>query len=91
MSSVLMKCGCVALATNKEGKPVCPMHIGIVAGAEQVQDDPPSLAGRFAFCTYCHSKRPSDYSLPFFEVGYYRQGSLFNDADSFYCGCRGWD
>lgn len=89
--NTLMKCGCVALATNAGGKPVCPIHIGILPSAEVVNDTPPSLTGRWAFCSYCNSKRPSDYSLPFFGTGYYIRGTLFKDADSFYCGCRGWD
>jgi hypothetical protein len=84
MTRPLMKCGCVALATNAKGKPICPIHAGLTLAAEQVDESPPSLTERMAQCTYCKSRRPSDFSLPFFAR---REGEL----DSFYCGCRGWD
>lgn len=91
MSTILMKCGCTALGTDSEGKPVCPVHIGIHPGAEQVDDTPPSLKGRMAFCCYCNTSRPSDYSLPFFTVGRCKKGVQSTEQDEFYCGCRGWE
>ena len=87
MANPLMKCGCVALGRTAEGKPVCPVHIGILPGAEETMPIP-SLEGRFAFCTCCGTKRPSDASLPFFEFG---RTVRSMEEDGFYCGCRGWD
>lgn len=91
MSNILMKCGCVALATDSDGRLVCPIHIGMTPTAEQVEDSPPSLDGRMAECSYCSNKRPSDYSLPFFQSGRWHRGVLDSSIDTFYCGCRGWD
>ncbi len=78
-----MKCGHVASAKNQDGKPSCPICIGIKPGAEEVEETLPDLKGRIAVCAYCKSTRPSDLSLAFFEMG--------STMDSFYCGCRGWD
>ena len=86
MTRPLMKCGHTALSHDpKTGKPVCPICIGIVPEAEIVDENPPSLEGREARCTYCGKVKPSDASLPFFES---RPDDRF---DNFYDGCRGWD
>lgn len=85
MTRPLMKCGHTALGSRADGSPVCPLCLGIRPGADQVEEQTPSLEGRFAYCGNCGSHRPSDYSLPFFE--YHPK----NDRDGFYCGCRGWD
>ena len=81
----LMKCGHVALGSLNGGKPVCPMCIGILPGADEVDEETPDLTGREAHCQSCGNARPSDLSLPFFE--YHSK----HDRDSYYCGCRGWE
>lgn len=78
-----MKCGHVAVATLN-GRPACPMCIGIKAGATEVEDKLPNLAGRQAMCA-CRRLAPSNYGLPFFE---YRPDQAF---DGYYCGHDGWD
>jgi hypothetical protein len=84
-----MKCGCVALANDANDKSVCPVHVGTNqdADARAVDQNAPDLSERTARCPYCKSQRPSDYSLPFFELA----RPLSEDMDSFYCGCRGWE
>lgn len=90
MSKPMMKCGHAANASVGE-KPVCAICIGIVPGAEEVDDSPPNLKGRMAHCVYCGSMRPSQMDLPFFEYGYMKQGVHDETKDSYYDGCRGWD
>ncbi len=80
----MMKCGHAANATTADNKPVCVICIGIVAGADQIEEKPPDLNNRFAECE-CKNKRKSSLELAFFE---YRPNK---ETDSFYCGCRGWD
>ena len=63
----LMKCGHVALATDGQGKPVCPICVGINTGATEVDENPPDLTGRMACCDSCGYKKPSAFGLPFFE------------------------
>ena len=90
MSKPMMKCGHSANASIGE-KPVCAICIGIVSGAEEVDNSPPNLKGRMAHCVYCGSMRPSQTDLPFFEYGYMKQGVRDETRDSYYDGCRGWD
>lgn len=81
----LLKCGHVALATNARGEPSCPI-------CDCVQIAPKiDLTGRIARCTYCGTEKSSDFDLPFFEIGRWEKGVHFEDRDTFYCGCRGWD
>lgn len=82
--SQLMKCGHTANARDAMDKPVCAMCIGILPGADKIEDMLPNLKDRMASCGYCGSSRPSDLSLPFFI---WQQG---HEGDKFYCGCRGW-
>lgn len=83
--NVLMKCGCRAQGVNAAtGKPVCVVHIGIKAGADEVADAP-DLTGRIAQCCYCRAQAASSLALAFFEHHPERK------LDSYYCGCRGWD
>lgn len=89
MKENLMKCGHVAVAVDDKGKPVCPICVGIVKGAEEEETKLPDLTGRKAVCNQCKHRPPtkvdSKFSLAFFE---YRPE---NETDSFYCGCWGWD
>lgn len=81
-----MKCGHAANARDENGNPVCVICFGIVGGATEIDESPPSLEGRMARCDECHkSTQPSSTNLPFFE---YKPGS---PEDVYYCGCRGWD
>lgn len=84
---VLMRCGCCTEAVRvSDGKPVCPVHIGIKAGADEIETNKPNLAGRFAHCSYGqHARRESSFALPFFE---YKPNA---EEDLYYCGCYGWD
>lgn len=59
-----MACGHTALASDKDGNPVCPMCSGYEAVI--VLPKPP-LEGRLAQCSDCKTTRPSRTSLPFFE------------------------
>lgn len=80
----LMKCGHVALGRTANGRPACPICLGVIPGADEVDPSNPDLTGRIATCP-CGKTRPSEYSLPFFEHRPHR------DMDCYYCGCRGWD
>ena len=82
---VMMKCGHAANATDKDGKPICAICIGLTPDAEIVAETKPDLTGRKARCTQCGRVTNSNEKLPFFE---YRPNCEY---DSFYCGCRGWD
>lgn len=81
----MMKCGHAANAVDRGGKPCCVICVGIHSGAEEIDDNPPSLTERMAECPYCSRKRASSADLAFFE---HRPNRV---TDSFYCGCRGWD
>lgn len=82
--SVMMKCGHAANAENGKGDPCCVICYGIVPGADEIDDSPPSLEGRMSKC--CNkSIVPSSPSLAFFK--HYPD----REFDSHYCGCRGWD
>ncbi|MEM2125020.1 MAG: hypothetical protein QXQ53_01320 [Candidatus Methanosuratincola sp.] len=83
-TKVMMRCGHVALATDGEGRPICPMCVGIVEGATEVAEVP-SLVGRKARCTACGREVDSDLNLPFF--GYRKE----EKEDEWYCGCKGWE
>jgi hypothetical protein len=79
-----MACGHTANAV-KDGKPVCVICYGIVDGADRVVEAP-DLTGRVAKCGSCNRPPvPSSSRLAFFRHHPER------DADSYYCGCRGWD
>lgn len=84
-NNVMMKCGHAANASYGDGKPVCILCLGIAEGADQIDDNPPSLENRKAKCTCCNNETFSSLSLPFFE---YVKGK---ELDSYYCGCKGWD
>jgi hypothetical protein len=81
----MMKCGHAANATDEQGNPVCLICYGWKPGADEVDDNPPSLEGREAKCVYCGRIAPSSEKLPFF--GY----CCDKKYDEYYCGCRGWD
>lgn len=83
----MMKCGHTSNAVNGRGDPVCIICLGIVSGADEVDENPPDFAGRVASCSYCRREQPSSNfrKLAFFE---YRPSYK---TDSYYCGCRGWD
>lgn len=67
------------------GKPVCVVHIGIKAGADEIDDRPPDFSRRVAKCGYCRRTEPSRLELPFFV------SHPDWEQDEFFCGCRGWD
>lgn len=79
-----MKCGHTANATC-DGKPVCVICAGIVAGADEIDENPPSLDGRQMRCSDCGATRASDPAAAFFRHWPERE------FDQFYSGCRGWD
>ena len=83
----LMKCGHTAHGIDADtGKPVCVSCLGIVAGADVIDENAPDLTGRFATCCYGnHARVPSRFGLPFFK---YNRG---REEDTYYCGCFGWD
>lgn len=77
-----MKCDHASNSTS-DGKPWCIIcNCGIV---EKEMRENEGLENRFAKCSYCGSKTPSNWFLPFFE---YRRD---RETDSYYCGCGGWD
>lgn len=104
MEFPMMKCGHTANGIMNE-KPVCAICAGLTENAVLVEENIPSLGGRQAECQYCHTKRESKWSLPFFE--YRGIGSRYDfeaeehseyssivggrQTDSFYCGCKGWN
>ena len=65
----LMKCGHTANATDSKGNPCCVICSGIDVGAVIVENSPPDISGRTAKCLQCKKEVPSDFSLPFFELG----------------------
>lgn len=88
-----MLCGHSANAFDSAGNPTCVICVGIIGGATKLALAP-DLVGRLAYCTYyprggkcgeCPPPVPSDLNLAFFS--YNRNSS----ADSYYCGCWGWD
>lgn len=82
----MMKCGHASQGImSQTGRPVCTCCHGLREGADVVDDNPPSLEGRKAKCSYCGNKRDSNTNLAFFG---YRSDKEF---DEYYCGCRGWD
>ncbi len=85
MKKMLMKCGCAAQGTDRNGDPVCVVHFGLDIGAtEKVKT--PHLTGRKARCSYGnHGITASDLRLAFFE---YKPDQ---ETDRYYCGCWGWD
>ena len=89
MAKYLMRCGCVAQATDmKTGKPVCAIHIGIRPGADEIVREVQGneeLKGRTAKCAYGDTTVPSSWDLAFFEHHPDRE------QDTYYCGCWGWD
>lgn len=86
MSRVLMKCGHVALGTDKDGKPVCPICIGLRPESRQEDDVRlKALHGRVARCVYCGTGTLSSSLPPFFGH------TPTEKEDTYYCGCRGWD
>lgn len=84
-----MKCGHSANAshqTEEGAKPVCLICAGIVPGAYEVDEDPPSLEGRMMVCRYHRKDQvPSNPNAAFFG---HRPDQ---DVDEYYCGCKGWD
>lgn len=83
--TVMMGCGCAATGNDKDGNPICVVHIGLHPGWNTVVETP-DLAGRYAKCCYGdHGKVKSTINLPFFE---YKPDQEF---DRYYCGCYGWD
>lgn len=86
----MMKCGHSANAVNSKGDPSCIICLGIHPGAEEIDENAPSLVSRKATCSYCGKAVPSNSNLAFFE--YRGQGTRHESStDSYYCGCRGWD
>ena len=95
--NVMMKCGHAAQGHDGQGRPVCVICIVISAGADVIDDSPPSLEGRESVCGSCRgsgkgrytgtvpARAPSDASLPFFE---HRPKDA---TDRHYCGGMGWD
>ena len=82
----MMKCGHAANAVNGAGKPVCVICIGIKDGADEIENNPPTFAGRRAHCAYGnHAIVDSSPNLAFFEYKPDRE------MDEYYCGCHGWD
>ena len=76
----LLTCGCAAMGTlAANGGPFCPIH-----DCGEIAPDVPDLAARRAKCS-CGASQPSSLALPFFR---HQPG---RPADTYYCGCRGWD
>ena len=83
----LMKCGHVANAIDKNGKPVCAICVPDVEGItveKELDGETAGLEGRKARCSFCWKVTNSRWNLPFFE---YRPDK---ETDSYYCGCGGW-
>lgn len=93
MENPMMKCGHRAnsVVKDKDGNErlACVICAGIVDGAYEIDNSPPSLKGRVAKCCYkgsCRNTKPSDSKgLAFFK---HNPDSEF---DEYYCGCRGWN
>lgn len=107
MSAPMMKCGHVAVGTCTKKASVVfdpPIPVCITCDCYEVDDAPPSTAGRRARCAYygsrargrgevCKAERDSSPELAFFEyrgpdTKHYKGPAAF---DEFYCGCWGWD
>lgn len=85
-NGILMKCGHIAIAVDENGKPVCPICVGITPDAKIIANkNEISLKGRKAKCWECGYECPSSFNLPMFE---YKPNAK---EDEFYCGCHGWD
>lgn len=84
MNKPMMKCGHAANAESN-GKPCCAICAGFNANAFVIAEEINNLEGRFAKCSYCGNKVPSNNNLIFFK---YQPDQEF---DSYYCGCGGWD
>lgn len=107
MSGVLMKCGHAANGIDGNGAPICIICVGIVDGAREIDDAPPSLSGRKARCTYYGSTPKGRLHESNFgcKRGESCRCEVASDLphlpffghdpdkphDSFYCGCWGWD
>lgn len=107
MEKPLMKCGHTANAKDGEGNPVCAICAVLVPGWNEVDENPPSLAGRLARCTYYGSHNPNHGHGPIYggceckgychcETASAPELPFFRpepeaDFDRFYCGCKGWD
>lgn len=95
----MMKCGHAANAVHvlSDGSkvPSCAICVGIVPGADEVDENPPNFEGRMAKCSYrtgqdnkSHAPDktvPSSSNLAFFS---HHPEKPF---DEYYCGCWGWD
>ena len=89
----MMQCGHAANAVRSgTTEPVCVICLGIVPGADVVDDSPPDLTGREARCNHdngdakhANKRIPSSTSSAFFT---YQPKQKF---DRYYCGCFGWD
>lgn len=85
MKKVLMKCGHIGYATDKNNKPYC-----LICNCDKIaEDEKIDLKDRTASCYLCGKIAKSSYDLPFFEPK-----ELFNPKskhDSYYCGCGGWE
>lgn len=99
----MMKCGHAATGTNSSGKAFCIICAGLGVGGEEVDDNPPSLAGRVARCDYYGrtARDRCNYGGKRGEPCTCEQPSSPNlpffghqpdeQFDMFYCGCFGWD
>jgi hypothetical protein len=85
----MMACGCQANGQDKNGNPVCCVHIGIAEGARVVQEAPPNLAGRQAKCGDCGRTEASEQALSG-RLAFFRHQPT-KPFDYFYCGCYGWN
>ena len=76
--TVCKGCGTKMMATDSEGKPACPICIGLnpESGIPLEVDMPDTVK-----CSYCKKEIPTKPSLPFLD----------SKRGTYYCGCRGWD
>lgn len=63
MPSLMMACGCRAMAQRPDGSPSCVTH-----NCDEVSNAQPDLTGRVARCGYrdCNKEKPSSLDLAFF-------------------------
>lgn len=76
--TVCKGCGTRMMAVDSDGKPACPICIGISPDSGiPVEVEVPNTAK----CVYCGTEAEASDRLPFYSAR----------DNTYYCGCRGWD
>lgn len=71
-------CGNRMQATDKEGKPACPICWGLTPdNSVPIEVEIPDTVR----CCYCKKEAETRQGLPFLD----------SKHGTYYCGCRGWD